>query len=65
MGPAPLQEVFSDGRIAPVPAWQIGVQATFAFLAAVFVSLRLYSRLSLKRRIEVDDCLLIAGLVGV
>jgi hypothetical protein len=56
--------VFEDGRLTPVATSQVGIQAMLATLATIFVALRLYSRVSLKKKVFIDDVLLTIGLVS-
>jgi hypothetical protein len=56
------EELFPDGHWKKPSATIIGLQSTFAAVATLCVALRFYARISLKRRLAVDDFCIVIGL---
>lgn len=59
----PDAQVFSNGRLNPPTEWMIVMQSILAAMATFFVGWRMYARISLKKRVAVDDIFVVIGLV--
>lgn len=57
-----VPELFPDGRWQSPSAVLVSLQIVFISIATICVTLRLYARISLKRRIAVDDIFIVIGL---
>ncbi|KAF2431687.1 hypothetical protein EJ08DRAFT_586823 [Tothia fuscella] len=56
-------QLFPDGQWRKPSLPLVIAQGCFAFIATICVALRMYARISLKRRLAVDDFFIVIGLV--
>jgi hypothetical protein len=57
-----VEELFPDGHWKRVNVGLVVVQALLAFIASIAVALRLYARVSLRKRLALDDICILLGL---
>jgi hypothetical protein len=57
-----LQELFPNGHWQKPSVLLVSLQIIFISIATICVALRLYARVSLKRRVAVDDIFIVIGL---